>query len=337
MRALVTGASGFIGSHIAERLAAAGDRVRAFVRPASDVSYLRELGVELAHGDITDPASLSPAMDGIEAVYHAAAAVTDWGPWRQFRSVTIEGTRNVLEAAAGANVGRFLHVSTDGVYAHSHLGKRITEETPLETRFAWWDYYRRSKLAAERLAWQYHAEGRLAVTAVRPGVVLGERDRVTVPGLAAYMRGKGAVCWGNGHNRLPYVYAGDVAAACLLAVASPQTAGQPYNIVSDEAVTQRDLLQVVAEAAGLEAPRRSVPLLLVHGIALAMELGSLATGRRWEPPLRRMPVTMLGAEYLEDASKARRELGWQPAVPMREAVRRCVEWRRAERRQEVAG
>jgi nucleoside-diphosphate-sugar epimerase len=212
----------------------------------------------------------------------------------------------------------------------------MTEETPLETRFAWWDYYRRSKLAAERLAWQYHAEGRLAVTAVRPGVVLGERDRVTVPGLADYMRGKGAVRWGNGHNRLPCVYAGDVAAACLLAVASPQAAGQPYNVVSDEPVTQRDLLQAIAEASGPAAPRRSAPLLLVYGIALAMEVACVATGRRWVPPLRRMPVTMLAAEYLEDASKARRELGWRPEVPMREAVRRCVEWRLSAR-QEVAG
>src|SRR3989304_5122027 len=102
MRVLVTGASGFIGSHIVERLVAAGDSVRAFVRPTSDVAYLRALGVELARGDITDPASLPPAMDGIDAVYHAAAAVTDWGLWRLFRSVTVEGTRNVLEAARRA-------------------------------------------------------------------------------------------------------------------------------------------------------------------------------------------------------------------------------------------
>src|SRR3990172_6341905 len=270
MRALVTGASGFIGSHIAERLVAAGDEVRAFVRPTSDVSYLRGLGVELARGDITDPASLPPAMDGIEAVYPAAAAVTDWGPWRLFRSVTIEGTGNVLEAAARANVSRFLHVSTDGVYAHSHLGKSMTEETPLETRFAGWDYYRRSKLAAERLAWQYHAEGRLAVTAVRPGGGLGGRDRVTVPGLAAYRRGKGAVCWGNGRNRLPCVYASDVAGACLLAVASRQAAGQPYNVVSDEPATQRDLLQAIAEAAGGPPPRGAAPLPLLPRIAPAL-------------------------------------------------------------------
>ena len=337
MRALVTGASGFIGSHIVERLVAAGDSVRAFVRPTSDVSYLRALGVELAQRRHHGPGVAPPRHGRHRRRLPRRRRRHGLGP---LAAVPVGHDRGDAERAGGGrrapSVRRFLHVSTDGVYAHSHLGKPMTEETPLETRFAWWDYYRRSKLAAERLAWQYHAEGRLAVTVVRPGIVLGERDRVTVPGLAAYMRGKGAVCWGNGRNRLPCVYAGDVAAACLLAAASPQAAGQPYNVVSDEPVTQRDLLQAIAEAAGLAAPRRSAPLLLVYGVALAMEVACVATGRRWVPPLRRMPVTMLAAEYLEDASKARRELGWRPEVPMREAVRRCVEWRLAAR-QEVAG
>ncbi len=328
MRALVTGATGFIGSHIADRLLMRGHTVRALVRPGSDVAYLEERGVELVRGDLTDPASLAPAVEGIETVFHAAAMVGDWGPWRAFKSVTIEGTRNVLEAAAQAGVPRFLLISSDAVYAHRYLGKRMTEETPLETRFAWWDYYRRSKLAAERLAWRYSDDGRLSVTALRPGVVLGERDRATVPGVIAFLRSKSAMYLGSGHNRLPYVYAGDVADACLLAASSDKAAGGAYNVVSPERVTQRDLLASVAEESGLAVPRRAMPLPIAYGFAFVMELASVLGGRRTRPSLTRFGVTMIGGHYLEDATKTERELGWRAETPMREAVRRSVEWQR---------
>ena len=330
MRALVTGASGFIGSHIVDRVLEQGHTVRALVRPSSDVSYLEERGVELVRGDLTDPDSLAPAVEGIETVFHAAAMVGDWGPWRAFKSATIEGTRNVLKAAAQAGVRRFLHISSDAVYSHRCLGKRMTEETPLETRFTWWDYYRRSKLAAERLAWRYSDDGRLSVTALRPGVVLGERDRATVPGVIAFLRSKSAMYLGGGHNRLPYVYAGDVADACLLAASSDKAAGGAYNVVSPEKVTQRDLFASVAEESGLALPKRAMPLPIAYGIAFVMELASVLGGRRSRPSLTRFSVTMIGGHYLEDATKTERELGWRAETPMREAVRRSVEWQRAE-------
>ncbi len=329
MKALITGATGFIGSHLVDRLLKGNDTVRALVRGSSDVSYLEERGVELVSGDITDPASLPAAVDGVDVVYHTAAMVSDWDPWRDFEAVTIEGTRNVLEAAAGAGVSRFLHVSTDGVYAHRYLGKRITEETPLETRFAFWDYYRRSKVAAERLAWRYHKDGRLAVAVIRPGVVLGERDRVTQPGIATYLRGKGATYLGSGHNRLPYGYAGDVATLCRLAATEEAAIGQAYNAVSQETVTQRDLFAAIAEEAGLKLPRRAAPVTLAYAAALAMETINVLGGRRSRPSLTRMAVTMVAADYHEDAGKGERELGWRAQTPMREAVRQAAEWERA--------
>ncbi|MEX0801601.1 MAG: NAD-dependent epimerase/dehydratase family protein [Dehalococcoidia bacterium] len=337
MKALVTGATGFIGSHIVGRLVARGDSVRALIRVDSDVSYLESLGVERVIGDIADPESLPLALQGVEAVYHAAALVDDWGPWFGFQRVTIDGASNVLEAAARANVVRFLHVSSDAVYAHRYLGQTMTEETPLETRFAWWDYYRRSKLAAELLARRFHAEGRLAVTIVRPGLVLGERDRVTLPGAIAFLKSKSATYLGDGHNRLPYVYAGDLAEGCLLAATAANAAGQTYNLVSDEEVTQRDLFAAAAEERGLTLPKRTTPVPLVHAMALVMELASVLTGRRSRPSLTRMGVTMIGRPYIEDASKAQADLGWTPAVPLREAVRRAVAWARAHKPQPVAG
>jgi nucleoside-diphosphate-sugar epimerase len=337
MKALVTGATGFIGSHIVDRLVARGDSVRALIRVDSDVSYLEGLGVERIIGDIADPDSLPRALQGVEAVYHAAALVSDWGPWSDFQRVTIDGASNVLEAAARANVVRFLHVSSDAVYAHRHLGTTMTEDTPLETRFAWWDYYRRAKLAAELLARRYHAEGHLAVTIVRPGLVLGERDRVTLPGLIAFLKSKSASYLGDGHNRLPCVYAGDLAEGCILAATAANAAGQTYNLVSAEPVSQRDLFAAVAGERNLTLPKRSTPVPLVHLISLAMELASVLTGRRSRPSITRFGVTMIGRPYIEDASKAEEDIGWKATVPLREAVRRAVAWDRQHKRQAVAG
>ncbi len=160
-------------------------------------------------------------------------------------------------------------------------------------------------------------------------MVLGERDRVTLPGISAYLRSKGATYLGSGHNRLPCVYAGDVAALCRLAATEDGAAGQAYNAVSQETVTQRDLFAAIAQEAGLELPRRGVPLNLAHGAALVMETINVLGGRRSRPSLTRMAVTMVAGDYREDAGKGERELGWRAETPMREAVRRAAEWQRA--------
>ena len=337
MKALVTGATGFIGSHIADRLVERGHSVRALVRQGSDTAFLEERGVELVRGDITEPETIPPAMDGVDAVFHAAALVTDWAPWPDFDRVTIGGTAFMLESAARAGVSRFLHVSTDGVYAHRLLGRRMTEDSPLETRFTWWDYYRRSKLAAEVLARQYHASGRLAVTVVRPGLVLGERDRVTLPGTIAFLKSATASYLGSGRNRLPCVYAGDVAGGCLLAVDSDVAAGEAYNLVAAEKVTQRDLYRVIGEECNIRLPKRHTPVPLVHALALGFEVASVLRGRRSRPTLSRFAVTMIGRPYIEDPTKADHDFGWRALTSLRESVRRSVAWDREHRRQAVSG
>ena len=335
MKTLVTGATGFLGSHIAEQLIAHGDEVRALVRPSSDTSFLREIGAELVAGDITQPESLLPAVEGVEAVYHAAALVSDWAPWADFHRTTIDGTRNVLRAAVRADVPRFLHVSTDGVYALSCLHKRVTEDSPLEQRFGPLDYYRRSKLAAEKIVRRRLNKSGIGVTIVRPALLLGERDAAMLPGVIAFMKNRSASYLGKGHNRLPYVYAGDVASACILAATSPQATGQTYNVVSDERVTQRDLFQAIEEATGVRAPTRSVPYRAAYTVAAAMEAWWLLRGRRTRPDTTRFGVSLLGLEYREDASKLRNELGWQPTAPLHEAIRRSVDWSRRRSAQPV--
>jgi nucleoside-diphosphate-sugar epimerase len=327
VKTLVTGATGFLGSHIAERLLERGDSVRALVRQTSDTSFLESLGVELVRGDVTDAPSLSPALEDVDVVFHAAALVSDWGPWEGFRTVTINGTRNMLKAAAAARSPRFLYVSTDGVYRYQDLRKGVTEESPLETHFGPLDYYRRSKTAAEKIARRFQRDGH-AVSIVRPALILGERDRAMLPGVVAFLKGPLSVYMGNARNPLPYVYVGDVADLCLRAATNDLAKGQIYNAVSDEPVTQRTLFETAAEIVNIREPQRHIPFRLVYAITAALEVKSRLSGWDSRPDLTRFSANLLGVEFREDASKATRELGWKPEVSLREAVTRSVGWHR---------
>ncbi|MEX0682691.1 MAG: NAD-dependent epimerase/dehydratase family protein [Dehalococcoidia bacterium] len=335
MQTLVTGATGFLGSHIAERLVQRGDNVRALVRSSSRTSYLKSLGVELAYSDITDPDSLPAAMAGVDVVYHAAANVSDWGPWHEYKTTTIDGTRNMLRAASRVGVGRFLHVSTDNVYRYQDLAKGVDEKTPMETYFGAHDYYRRAKTAAEKIARHYHELDRVPVSIVRPALILGERDAAMMPGAIAFLKSATASYMGSGQNRLPCVYAGDVADLCIRAANEAQP-GEVYIAVNEEYVTQRDLFGAIAEFKGIDTPKRSVPYRLLYAAAGALELVALlrAGGRR--PDVTRYGVSLFGATFIEDNTKARTQLGWEPQVSMREAVRRSVEWARARKSQPVS-
>jgi nucleoside-diphosphate-sugar epimerase len=328
VKTLVTGATGFLGSHIAERLLRRGDSVRALVRPTSDTSFLESLGVELVRGDVTDAPSLSPAVDGIDVVYHAAAMASDWGPWEAFRTVTVNGTRNMLKAAVAAGTPRFLYVSADGVYRYQDLRKGVTEESPLETHFGPLDYYRRSKAAAEKIARRFQRDESISVSIVRPALILGERELAMLPGVVAFLKGPLSFYIGNGRNLLPYVYAGDVADLCIRAATNDLAKGQIYNAVSDEPVTQRDLFQAAAEIVNVRQPQWHLPFRLLYAITAAIEVKSRLGGWDSRPDLTRFSANLLGIEWREDASKATRELGWKPEVSLRDAVTRSVGWHR---------
>ena len=159
---LVTGASGFLGSHLAEALVARGESVRALVRPTSSTAHLQSLGVELAYGDLTDEQSLRTALRGIERVYHCAALVADWGAsWAAFRAANVTGLRSLLEAATAVGVRRFIHVSTSDVYGYPDSPN--DETAPYRLR-GW--PYGDTKIAGEQLVWAYYREHGLPIKIV---------------------------------------------------------------------------------------------------------------------------------------------------------------------------
>ncbi|MGL4550770.1 MAG: NAD-dependent epimerase/dehydratase family protein, partial [Gemmataceae bacterium] len=182
---VVTGATGLLGSHVAELLRKRGERVRALVRASSDTAFLRSLGVELAEGDLENAAALPAAVDGADVVYHCAARVGDWGPWPLFQKAVIEATGNLLVACQAAGVGRFLHVSSINVYGHLPPREgRIAEDEPLGQNLWLWDHYCRAKIEAEGLVRAYPRPW----TIVRPSWMYGPRDRTSLPRVVTAIR-----------------------------------------------------------------------------------------------------------------------------------------------------
>ncbi|HEX8203520.1 MAG TPA: NAD-dependent epimerase/dehydratase family protein, partial [Isosphaeraceae bacterium] len=271
-RALVTGGTGLLGSHIAERLVARGDHVRALVRRSSATAFLESLGVELFRGDLADPASCFGAMRGVGAVYHAAAKVGDWGTWREFQVGCLDATTNLATAATEAGVERFVHISSTSAYGHPpDRGRPIDETAPLGQDLWWaWDYYTLSKVESERLLWRMAGERGLRLTVIRPSWLFGERDRTTVARLVTRLRRGGIPLIGRGDNPLSAIYAGEVAAAALLAAADPGSVGEAYNVTDQGRITQREFLDLFASASGAPPVRARQPYPVVYAVAFAM-------------------------------------------------------------------
>ena len=324
---LVTGATGLLGSHIAAKLRATGRDVRVLVRPGSDTRFLDTLGVEKAVGDVTDAASVAVAMAGVGVVYHAAARVGDWGPWSEFVAVTIEGTRNVIEAAARAGVERFLHISSISAYGHPDGANLVLDESaPLGRDLHKWSYYSRAKVEAEGIVWAAQEAGRLQVTVIRPSWLYGERDRASMPRLIrAIEAGKGKLI-GDGSNRLNLTYAGNEADGCILAANSPKAAGQAYNLCNDGEITQGEYINKIAQVIGAEPVTKKVPYKLAYGAAFLMELVGHAIGRKSPPLVTRYSVWLIGRRVFFSSEKIVRELGYAPAVGYDEGIARAADW-----------
>ena len=320
---VITGATGQLGSNIAEQLRAAGERVRALVRPGRDVSFLNDLGVELVEGDLHDGDSVRRAAAGASIVYHCAAKVSDWGPWQAFEEEAVTSTRNVVAACKAEGVPRLLHVSSISVYGHPKLapGQLITEDTPLGQNFWRWDYYPRAKLLAEQTAREYPG-----TTVVRPSWIYGPRDRVTFPRVVPALLARRVPIIGSGDNHLNIIYGADVAAGAILAANHPQAVGQAYNLSSQGEVTQKDLLNALTDTLGVPRITKHVPYGVAIRWAFVREFISRLLRRPKPPTITRRAVYLIGRSTQYSTDKARSELGWQPRVGVAEGVQRTLAW-----------
>jgi len=313
-RALVTGATGLVGSHIVERLLADGWSVRAFVRDPGAAAWLGNTGVELARGDLGDAASLRTAMAGCDTVFHCAALISASGSWDNFQRANIDGTRAVIDAAAAASA-RLVHTSSVAVYggAARYRDAPTDESTPLAPLDDY-AYYARSKREAEHLVLGAHASGELWATAIRPPLIYGRRDRQLVPRFARIMRTGFFPLFAHGRSTMSLVHASAVADGAVRAARCELAGGRAFNLANDFPVIVADMVQLGANGLGRRVRGIPIPLGVAHA-----SFGALAAAARLvhQPAMaKQLPDTVdtFSRNNPFTSERARRELGWSPTM-----------------------
>ena len=325
MQVFITGATGLIGSHVAETLRARGDRVVALVRPASDTRHLDRIGCRTTVGDVLDPPrDQAGRMEGCGAVVHAAALVFHRARRREFLDANVKGTERVLEAAA-EGASRVVHLSSVAVYAGLSMDRPLREERWLEAEPRRQAAYPASKHLSEQAAWRHHDRGGIRLTTLRPSVVYGERDRAAAPILIRFTALPLVPLPGGGRTRLPLVYAGNVAAAVVAALDRPSSIGRAYNVGLDEPITARQLVELMGAATGRRIRTVPVPAATLRTGAAILDLLTRPLPFVDVRGLRRAARSVTH-DNPYDSDRARAELDWTGHTPHREAVRRTVEW-----------
>ncbi|NTU91069.1 MAG: NAD-dependent epimerase/dehydratase family protein [Chlorobiaceae bacterium] len=318
---LVTGASGFIGSHLVERCLREGWRVRALVRKGNPrIGTLRRQGVEVTEGDVRDDRAVDAAVRGCGVVFHAAALTSDWGPKRDFMEINVGGTKRICDAALRHGVERLVHVSSFECFPHYRLD-RIDETTPYAPRGA---SYADTKIGSTVEAWSAARKG-LGVSVLHPVWVYGPGDRTLVPLLADMIR-RGQMLYWSRNARMSLVYIDNLVDLCMLAATHPSAAGEAYLACDMENMTFEGFCNRIASAIGAKQPSLYLPYGLVYSLAGVMETVFRLLRSRKRPMVTRQAVELLASKAFIDASKARRTLGWQSGVSQEEGIRRTLEW-----------
>jgi nucleoside-diphosphate-sugar epimerase len=321
----ITGATGFVGGHLAEACVARGFTVSTIARANSDTSLLEHLRVTVHRGDLADANLVGKALDGANVVVHCAAKVGDWGPVEEYRVVNVEALRGLLDACRGKKLDRFVQMSSLGVYAaRHHYG--TDESEPLPERHM--DGYTQTKVEAEKLALEHQRSHGIPVVVLRPGFVYGPRDRTVLTRLIRLLRAGGVRYLGSGEAALNTIYVGNLVDAVFLAVDQPRAIGQIYNLTDGERVSKRRFIEAIAEGMGIEKPSKSVPLWLARILAWAMERKARRSGAKEAPRLTQARVKFLGLNLDFSIEKAKRELGYKPRVSFDQGMRETMAWQR---------
>jgi dihydroflavonol-4-reductase len=324
LKIFVTGATGFLGSHVARVLAEQGADLRLLVRPTSNLKNLEGLHAETATGDLRDSASLEQAMSGCEVVFHVAADYRLWvkDPAEMYRS-NVEGTRAILKAARKNNVRCVVYTSSVATMGFTGNGRPADEDSPVSLANMI-GHYKRSKFMAEQVAMEAGRSGMRVVT-VNPTTPVGEQDIKPTPTgriVVDFLKGKFPAYVETGLNLV------DVRECALghIAALEKGKSGERY-ILGGEDLTLKQILDKLGAISGLPSPRIKLPYFVAYAAGLVDQtVSGRLLGR--EPRATVETVRMGKKKMWASSDKAQRELGWKP-LPAENALRRAVEWFRA--------
>ena len=321
-RVLVTGGTGFTGSHLVRQLVEAGADVRVIARDAVRGRSTLPAGVDIVQGDVTDPAVTSAAVRGRDVVYHLAAAFREAGiPDRRYREVHVDATRDLLEASRAEGVRRFVHCSTVGV--HSHIPNPPADETWPYTPG---DIYQETKAEGEQLALRFHQEHGFPVTVIRPAAIYGPGDLRLLKLFRTIFRRRFAMI-GSGKPYFHMVHVEDLARGMRLAAERDEAVGEVFILAGEEYVTLNELVARIADIYGVARPRLRLPAWPFFVAGAAFE--AVCIPLRIEPPLYRRRVAFFTKSRAFRIDKAKRLLGYEPQVSLQAGLEETAEWYRA--------
>lgn len=327
---LVTGGTGLVGSHVIEQAHRKGCRVRALVRSPDGAKQLADWwGAELVAGDLADPSSLKAAVEGATVIIHCAAKVGDWGPTESYRAINVHGLEQLLIAAENSGtLRRFIHISSLGVYqARDHYGTDESEE-PSTTGI---DGYTLTKVEAEKLVLRHIAEKQLPAVVLRPGFIYGPRDRTVLPRLLERVKSGAFAFLGPPDKLMNNTFVKNLVEAIFLALGQDDAVGHVYNITDGRLVTKQEFVETAAKFAGYPVPTKIVPLGMAKFLAKVLERTWKLLGKTEAPLLSNARIKFLGLNLDYCIDKARRELGYDPQVDYRDAMRETIDWFRTQR------
>lgn len=324
MKALVTGATGFIGGHIVDRLTSDGWQVRCLVRNHSKAAKLINLGADIIIGDLQDLDALRCGSKDVDCVFHAAAKVNDWGSWEEFEKDTVIGTRNILTVAMVNKVSRFVHISSVDVYDRALFKSgipRVKEDAPFVPENEKY-FYARAKMLAEKEVASFCADGKIESVIIRPGTVYGPYDQTILPRVIDYLHDPLA-CWVSDFNPvLGLIHIYDLVDLCMKAASCEGISGQAYNAVSDEDIRLREFIETICKFLELNPPKHSIPYwLAVIIVGLSERIARL---------INRTPMFTHGAlefftcEQRFDIMKAKQDLDWKPEVLFADGIKSAL-------------